>query len=132
NDILIGGDGDDTIIGGRGNDIIFGGAGDDVFVWNPGDGSDVIEGQSGNDTLQFNGANVSEHFDLSANGSRLRLFRDVANITMDVDGVEQINLAERGGADTTTVNDLTGTRVTGVAIDLANPAGSDAGDGAVD
>jgi Ca2+-binding RTX toxin-like protein len=62
----------------------------------------------------------------------LRLFRDVANITMDVDGVEQINLGERGGADTTTVNDLTGTGVTDVAIDLANPAGSGAGDGAVD
>ena len=108
NDILLGGDGDDTIVGGRGNDTIFGGAGDDVFVWNPGDGSDIIEGQSGTDALQFNGANVSERFDLSANGSRLRLLRDVGNITMDVHGVEQVNLAERGGADSTTVNDLTG------------------------
>ena len=36
----------------------------------------------------FNGANVSEQIDLSANGSRLRLFRDVGNITMDTDGVE--------------------------------------------
>ena len=132
NDILMGGDGNDTIIGGRGSDTIFGGDGDDVFVWNPGDGSDVIDGQSGTDTLQFNGANVSEHFDLSANGSRLRLLRDVANITMDVHDVEQINLTARGGVDTTTVNDLTGTGVTGVAIDLANPAGSSAGDGAVD
>jgi Ca2+-binding RTX toxin-like protein len=132
NDSLIGGDGDDTIIGGRGNDTILGGTGDDVFVWNPGDGSDVIEGQSGSDTLQFNGANVNERFDLSANGSRLRFFRDVASITMDVDGVEHIKLAERGGADTTTVNDLSGTGVTGVAIDLANQAGSGAGDGAVD
>ncbi len=106
NDVLLGGDGNDSLIGGRGNDVLFGGAGDDVFTWNPGDGSDVIEGQAGADTMQFNGANVSEKIDLSANGSRLRLTRDVANIVMDIHDVEHVNLVERGGADTTTVNDL--------------------------
>ncbi len=74
-DILTGSAGNDTIIGGRGSDVAFMGAGNDTFVWNPGDGSDVVEGQGGNDTLQFNGANVSENIDLSANGSRLRLSR---------------------------------------------------------
>ena len=68
NDVLIGGDGNDTIIGGRGNDMAFLGAGDDTFVWNPGDGSDTVEGQGGHDTLQFNGANVNENINLSANG----------------------------------------------------------------
>ena len=47
------------------------GAGDDTFVWNPGDGSDTIEGQDGNDTMQFNGANINEKIDLSANGDRV-------------------------------------------------------------
>ena len=56
--------------------MAFLGAGDDSFVWDPGDGSDVVEGQAGSDTMVFNGANVSEHIDLSANGPRLRLFRD--------------------------------------------------------
>ena len=88
------------------------GAGDDTFVWNPGDGSDTVEGQGGNDTMQFNGSNVNENIDLSANGSRLRLFRDVGNVTMDVNGVEQVNVNALGGADTITVNDLTGTDVT--------------------
>jgi Ca2+-binding RTX toxin-like protein len=132
NDLLLGGDGDDTIIGARGNDVMLGGAGDDVFVWNPGDGSDVVEGQTGADTLQFNGANINERFDLSANGPRLRLFRDVGNISLDVDGVETIDLANRGGADTATVNDLSGTSVAKVAVDLANPAGSGTADGALD
>ena len=59
--------------------------------------------------MQFNGANVNEKIDLSANGSRLRFFRDVANITMDTNGVEQVNFAALGGADLVTVNDLTGT-----------------------
>jgi Ca2+-binding RTX toxin-like protein len=132
NDRLLGGDGNDLIIGGRGNDVLIGGAGDDTFVWNPGDGSDVIEGQGGHDTLQFNGANIAEKIDLSANGSRLRLIRDVGNITMDVNGVEQVNIAALGGADTITVNDLTGTNVTQVNLDLSGTPGSGTGDGQAD
>ena len=132
NDVLIGGDGNDTIIGGRGNDTLIGGAGDDTFVWNPGDGSDVVEGQGGYDTLQFNGSNANENIDLSANGSRLRLFRDVGNVTMDVNGVEQVNVVALGGADTLTVNDLSGTGVTDVNIDLAATPGSGIGDGQAD
>ncbi len=132
NDVLIGGDGNDTIIGGRGNDVLIGGAGDDTFVWNPGDGSDTIEGQGGHDTLQFNGSNANENIDLSANGSRLRLFRDVGNVTMDVNGVEEVNVAALGGTDTITVNDLSGTGVTDVNIDLASPPGSGTGDGQAD
>jgi Ca2+-binding RTX toxin-like protein len=131
-DRLTGGDGNDVINGGRGNDVLFGGAGDDTFVWNPGDGSDTVEGQDGHDTLQFNGANVAENMNLSANGSRLRFTRDVGNVTMDVNGTEQVNVAALGGADTITVGDLTGTGVTAVNLDLAAPAGSGVGDGAAD
>jgi Ca2+-binding RTX toxin-like protein len=132
NDTLIGGAGNDLLIGGRGNDVEFGGSGDDTFVWNPGDGSDVIEGQAGQDTLLFNGANVSEQIDISANGQRVRFFRDVANITMDCDGVELIEFHALGGADTITVNDLTGTSVNRVNIDLAGTPGSGTGDGQPD
>jgi Ca2+-binding RTX toxin-like protein len=132
NDILLGGDGNDTLIGGRGNDILFGGAGNDVFIWNPGDGSDIIEGQAGTDTVQFNGSNASEKVDLTANGSRLRLVRDVGNIVMDINAVERVNVTERAGADTTTVHDLTGTGVTSVHLDLAGTPGTGVGDGAKD
>ena len=111
-DMLIGGDGNDVVNGGRGNDVALLGDGNDTFVWNPGDGSDTVEGQGGNDTLLFNGANVNENIDISANGSRVRLSRDVGNVTMDLNGVEQIELSALGGADTITVNDLTGTDVT--------------------
>lgn len=34
--------------------------------------------------------------------------RDVAAIRMDLDNVEQLNLATLGGADTVTINDMTG------------------------
>ena len=132
NDQLAGGDGNDLIVGGRGDDVAQLGAGDDTFVWNPGDGSDVVEGQDGVDTLQFNGANIDEKIDISANGTRARFTRDVANITMDLNGVERINFTAKGGADTITVNDLTGTGVTQVALDLAGQPGIPGGDGASD
>ena len=132
NDTLIGGDGNDTIIGGRGNDVAQMGAGNDTFVWNPGDGSDTVEGQEGNDTMQFNGANVNERIDLSANGNRLRLFRDVGNVTMDTNGVEQVNVVTLGGSDSVTVNGLSSTDVAQVNIDLGSPAGTGTGNGQAD
>src|SRR6185369_9071878 len=131
-DFIIGSQGDDLINGGRGNDTLLGGTGNDTFVWNPGDGSDIIEGQSGSDTLQFNGANIAEKIDITANGTRVRFARDVASIVMDVNGVETINFTVRGGADTITVGDLKGTNATQVNLDLSGTPGSGTGDGAVD
>src|SRR5262245_17808344 len=139
NDTITGGDGNDRLFGGDGNDLITGGRGDDVaqlgdgndtFVWNPGDASDIVEGQAGADNLLFNGAIIDEKFDISANGLRARLTRDVGTVTMDLNGVEAIDLRALGGADTITVNDLTGTDVTNVNIDLAGTLGG--GDGAAD
>ena len=118
NDTIIGSQGDDLVNGGRGNDVALLGAGNDTFVWNPGDGSDIVEGQAGTDTLLFNGANINENIDISANGSRVRFTRDVASITMDLNGVENIQFNALGGADTITVNDLTGTNVNQVNLDL--------------
>jgi Ca2+-binding RTX toxin-like protein len=132
NDTIIGSQGDDLVIGGFGNDVALLGAGNDTFVWNPGDGSDTVEGQGGFDTLVFNGANINENIDISANGGRVRFSRDVATITMDLNGVEGIQLNALGGADTITVNDLTGTNVSQVAIDLGLPSGSGLGDGQAD
>ena len=108
------------------------GDGDDTFVWNPGDGSDTVDGGAGLDTLLFNGANVSEKIDISANGGRVRFFRDVGNVTMDLNSIETIKFTALGGADNIAVHDLTGTGVKQVAIDLASPPGSGVGDGAAD
>jgi Ca2+-binding RTX toxin-like protein len=132
NDVLLGGDGNDVIDGGRGNDVAFMGAGDDTFVWNPGDGSDNVDGESGFDTMLFNGANVSEKIDISNNGGRVRFTRDVANIVMNLNDVDAINFNALGGADTITVNNLLGTNVSQVNLDLGSPVGSGTGDGAPD
>ena len=129
---LNGRDGNDTIDGNGGNDLALMGAGDDTFVWDPGDGSDTIEGQDGLDTMVFNGANGAEQVDLSANGNRLRFFRTQGTVTMDTAGVEQVVFNALGGADTATVNDLSGTDVEKVKIDLAGTIGGATGDSAAD
>ena len=130
NDILLGGDGNDFADGQQGNDTAFMGAGDDTFQWDPGDGSDTIEGQDGADKMVFNGSNINERMDVSANGGRVRFTRDVAAITMDLNDVESIAVKALGGADTLTVNDVSGTDVTNVSADLNATGGGD--DGAAD
>jgi Ca2+-binding RTX toxin-like protein len=80
--------------------------------------------------MLFNGSNVAEIVDLSANGGRATFFRNVANVTMDLNDVESIDFNALGGADTITINDMSGTDVTEVNINLAGAGG--AGDGQPD
>jgi len=126
-DTLLGGDGNDTLDGSKGNDLAQMGAGDDTFQWDPGDGSDTVEGEDGTDTMSFIGANIAEKIDVSANGNRVRFFRDIGNVTMDTAGVEQIDFEALAGADLVTVNDLTGTDLRTLQLDLdgAAPGGGD-------
>ena len=132
NDTLLGGDGNDEVSGERGNDIAFLGAGNDTFEWDPGDGSDIVQGQAGIDTLEFDGADVAENIDISANGTHARFFRDVGTITMDLNDVERIRFNALGDADNIVVHDLSATDVDQVLLDLSSPAGSGVGDGAAD
>ncbi|MDA0160813.1 hypothetical protein OM076_11105 [Solirubrobacter ginsenosidimutans] len=138
-DTVRGGDGADTLQGGAGNDLVdgnigvdtvHGGSGNDHLQWDPGDGSDIVEGDGGTDTLDFNGSNAGEKITLAANGPRVTVFRNIANITQDVDGVEAATIRALGSADDVTVGDLTGTDMRNVAVDLAGFDGN--GDGAVD
>ena len=124
NDHLVGGPGDDILSGDRGVDGHFGGKGDDRLVWNPGDGSDLIEGEEGNDALDFFGANNGEIVDLNANGQRLHFLRNPGSITMDCDGIERVIFHALSGSDQVNVNELTGTQVTNVLVDLSGPPGS--------
>jgi len=131
-DVLIGGADNDFIDGQQGNDMIFLGAGDDVFQWDPGDGNDTIEGQDGNDKLLFNGSAGAEIFDASANGARVRFTRNLGNIVLDLNDVENLELNMLGGIDSFTVNDLAGTDLINIRANLAGTIGGSTGDAAVD
>jgi len=132
NEKLLGGNGNDSIDGNKGNDSAFLGSGNDTFIWDPGDGSDTIEGDSGKDTMVFNGANVVDTVDLIADGSHLKFLRQPANITMDTHGVERVDFNALGLEDVVTVNDLTGTGVKELNVDLAGSLGGVTGDAAAD
>src|SRR4051812_45993297 len=125
-DILLGGDGNDFADGQQGNDTALMGAGDDTFQWDPGDGSDTVEGQDGADKMAFNGANIAENMDVSANGGRVRFTRNIAPIVMDLNAVESIDVKAPGGADTLVVNDVSGTDLTNVPAALNATGGGDA------
>jgi Ca2+-binding RTX toxin-like protein len=75
--------------------------------------------------MAFNGSNIGENMDVSANGGRVLFFRNVASITMDLNDVESIVAKTLGGADNVTVNDLSGTDVGSVVADLAATGGGD-------
>jgi hypothetical protein len=123
NDVIFGGNGDDSVNAGKGADTVFLGSGDDFFVWNPGQGSDAVDGGSGNDVMQFNGADGNEIMSLSANGSQAVLLRNVGTIRMDLRDIEIVNVAALGGTDDVTVNNLEGTSVRHVNIDLSKSNG---------
>ena len=131
-DMLFGGNGDDTVIGGKGSDTAFLGNGNDTFIWNPGDGNDVIDGGRGFDTLDFRGADrpAGETFSIDPNGSGATFNRP--NGTISLTDVERIQFEAQGQhPDNITINDLCGTDVKQVAIDLGGGA-TGGGDGQVD
>ena len=139
-DLLLGGSGAETLNGGRGDDVVAGGDGNDTallgsgndrFTWNPGDDSDTVEGEGGDDRLEFNGSSASEFVGITPNGGRTRFTRNIAAIAMDLDGVERIGFRALGGSDAVIVDELTGTGVKSVEIDL-HASGGTAGDGQPD
>jgi hypothetical protein len=148
--IVEGGSGDDTLLGGSGNELFFGGrgndfvdgnggadtaflgSGDDTFAWDPGDGSDTVEGGSGFDTHVFNGSSGNEVFAAKADGHRVRFTRNLGTIVMDLNNVEALDLNALEGTDSVTIDDLAGTGLTDVSVDLANSPGAEFSDGVAD
>lgn len=99
-DQLNGDDDSDTITGGPGVDAVLLGAGIDLFIWNPGDETDMVEGGDGVDTVEINGADESEGFTTTANGTRVRFDRlSPEPFAIDIGTCEQLVLNANGGND---------------------------------
>lgn len=131
-EVFSGGNGDDFVDGNAGADTAFLGRGNDVFVWDPGDGSDIVEGDKGSDTMVFNGAAGNEIMAATADGGRVLFTRSPGNIVMDLDEVEGIDVRALGGTDAVNVNDLAGTDLELVEVDLAAALGGSIADGQAD
>ena len=123
-----GGDGDDTLRGGNGADLLLGGttaktSSTATRAWTrrrwaaattPSSGipatattsSRAREAPTGSTST---GAGVGENLEVSANGPRVRVTRNIANIVMDLDDVERLAFHVFAGMDNVVVNDLAGT-----------------------
>lgn len=131
-DVLGGGPGADRLDGNQGVDTVDGGDDGDLISWDPGDGSDTVTGGTGSDRLVFNASNAAETLLLSGSAGHVVLTRDVGSVTLDLTGVETAELNTLGGIDQVTVNDLSGTGLTTVEVDLAAAGGGTAADGVAD
>ena len=129
-EVFFGGAGNDFVDGNKGNDAASLSSGFDTFRWDPGDGSDLIDGASGRDTLEFNGADADEVMSLTKSGSLAVFNRDLGNIRMVMDNVDDLDLNALGGADQVTIGDMSGTDFRAANVNLAADTGSP--DGASD
>ncbi|HUC33802.1 MAG TPA: calcium-binding protein, partial [Ilumatobacteraceae bacterium] len=125
NERLIGGTGNDTVDGDLGADTVMLGDGTDTFLWVFGDASDVVTGGPGTDTMSFTGANIGETFDVSANGGKVRLARNVGTVVMDIDDLEIIQLNAMSGPDVINVGNLASTDLTTLETNLGGLGGAD-------
>src|SRR5262249_47395310 len=75
----------------------------------------------------------NENIEISSDGSRVDFHRDVDDVKIDLNDVENIHFEALGGADNIVVDDVSGTDLSGaVTVDLEGTVGSGIGDGQVD
>ena len=116
-DNLIATSGPDSLPGEPGDDTVALGGGDDVFTSDAGDGSDTVDGQDGSDRVVVNGTDGADDLSTAGDAGRLRVSR--AGVpAVDADGIETLAVDPRGGGDSATIGDLTGTDVSTADVDL--------------
>jgi Ca2+-binding RTX toxin-like protein len=121
---LLAGEGADDVTGHAGADTVALGAGDDAFTSVAGDGSDAVEGQDGSDRLVVDGTDGADDLSVAADAGRLRVTR-AGGLSAGVGGVETVSIVPRGGADSATLGDLTGTGVGRAEVDLGGDGQAD-------
>jgi len=109
-DALNGGADIDIIRGRAGIDTIHGGAGKDLIIWNDGDGNDVIDGDADGDVVRINTGGGADNISFNKQGvSRFQVAGTGGSVfTLDIGGVETVELHTGLGDDVVTVHDLTG------------------------
>jgi Ca2+-binding RTX toxin-like protein len=115
-DLLSGGNGNDQITADDNpvdtQDVVRGGDGDDTMVWNGGDDNDVNEGGPGNDTTEVNGAAVGEQFTVkpslvTAGGVRFDRTGPTPPGPFNIENsgdTERLHLKANGGEDSVTAD----------------------------
>ncbi|MBI4323853.1 MAG: calcium-binding protein [Chloroflexi bacterium] len=134
-----------VITGGLGLDQMFGRSEPDTFVWAKGDDADTsISGEGGADKLVVTaGANSENITVLHEANTNLKVRWNSETLTLTGANVESLELDLGKGADTVTIEDLKGSIITGVHLNLgrrdlssgeslSSPSVNNAADGADD
>jgi Ca2+-binding RTX toxin-like protein len=117
-DTLRGGAGADVLTGRQGDDLLDGGSGADRFLWSFGDGGDRLIGGADIDTLAIAGTTADDSLILQLEGNALNIgSADAASGSLDVAGVEVIEISGEDGADLLRIGDLSASAPTKVAFD---------------
>jgi hypothetical protein len=129
NQQLHGGQGNDQFEAGTGSSQMFGDNGNDVFTWHAGDGPITLDGQAGTNILEVDGSGNADSF-TGGTGAGGHLSIQANGTAIDAASIAELNLETGGGADTATFNDLSGTSLQAVAVNLFSEASTP--DGALD
>jgi Ca2+-binding RTX toxin-like protein len=103
----------------QGDDILNGLGGNDTFIWmgsgQLSDGNDTFNGAGGTDNADITGSNVGDHLYLRSDAgvATLGISNSGYSNSLTFNSIESIDIHGRGGDDSLTVGDLTGTGVTG-------------------
>jgi Ca2+-binding RTX toxin-like protein len=124
--VLDGGAGNVVMVAGKGTDQMIGGAGQNTFEWTAGDGNATVNGGGNSkDVLVAYGSSGPDTFRLTRSGQDVLV--QAPGAMLDVTAVARLDVEPGQGADSVTVNDLVGTRVNEVDVNLLQAATPDQG-----
>ena len=128
-EILFGGDGNDSIDGNKGNDTALMGAGATCSSGIPATAATSSKARRAHDTMLFNGAGNRRPGRPVGERSRLQVLpQPRATSPWTPPASKQVDFKALDGADLVTVNDLAGTDVDDVNLDLAGTPGGTTAD----
>jgi hypothetical protein len=121
NQVLVGGQGTNAFYAGTGSCTMDGGPGSNFFNWQSGDGPITIDDQGNHNTLTVTAAEPGDTFVANPNGAGVSVQVSHGQKilgTVAAPDIQVLNMDDQGGNAEYTVNDLTGTGVQNVNVNL--------------
>ena len=112
-----GGPGSDTFDSGQSIDIFYGGPGNDLFNWTKGDERDLFDGGDGEDQARLSGSPGADTFVVGTTATAVTVSTGGLG-PVQLASVEALDINLEDGKDSAVIEDLTGTTLTNVTVDL--------------
>src|SRR5262249_42562233 len=117
----------DVLSGGKGIDQVDGEAGNDRINWQIGDGADALmQGGDGNDHFNIITGDGADNLTLDASGSSVvATLAGSGGVKLTMQNIEGFSVDTRGGADSITVGDMSGTSAQTFSLSLGGTVNRD-------